>query len=95
VSELDQYAAMSPEERRAYNAQKAGQAAKKRALAHLDMPDEPISNMPPGYTLSPAGDLGAAGQVETLRVFKNPIKIPKKLIIRAADALPLKEKFAQ
>jgi hypothetical protein len=49
-------------------------------------------NMPPGGTLTPQKDIGALSQEETFRVFQNPIKIPKKQIMRAADALPFKEK---
>jgi hypothetical protein len=52
----------------------------------------PPHHMPPGGTLSPCGDLGALGQDETFRVFSNPVKVPKKQIMRAADALPYKEK---
>jgi hypothetical protein len=54
----------------------------------LDLP----SNMPPGGQLSPTGDLSNLKQQEAIKAFQNPIRIDKKQIIRAADAIPFKEK---
>jgi len=50
----------------------------------LDIP----SNMPSGGQLSPTGDLSNLKQREALKAFQNPIRVDKKQIIRAADAIP-------
>ena len=54
----------------------------------LDIP----SDMPSGGQLSPTGDLSDLKQREAIKAFQNPIRIDKKQIIRASDAIPFKEK---
>jgi hypothetical protein len=52
------------------------------------------SNMPKGGQLSPCGDVGELGQTEAVTVFPALRKMGSK-VIRSAEYIPVKEKFAK